>query len=194
MSQLSKLLTSLALDVRVEPKLDAFVTLFEKWNARINLAASRSREEIFEHVRDSLHVVPLLAGRTRVLDVGSGGGFPVVIAAACLPDSTFVALEPVHKKHAFLRTAARELSLVNLDARAERVEDHHDLDYDATTSRATMDLKDWLDVGLSKVRVGGLVIGFEAQRRDDLPSTIQRLPYALDGKQRALITLERSAA
>jgi 16S rRNA (guanine527-N7)-methyltransferase len=191
MSQLSKLLKTLDLDLGFEAKLDGFVTLFEKWNARINLAASRTRDEIVEHVRDSLHVVQPLANRTRVLDVGSGGGFPVVIAAICLPASSFVALEPVHKKHAFLRTAARELALVNLEAHADRVEDHEGSDYDAATSRATMDLAEWLATGLTRVRPGGIVIGFEAQRRDDLPPTIQRLSYSLDTKQRALVILER---
>ncbi len=193
MSQLSKLLSTLALDATLESKLDAFVTLFVKWNERINLAASKSREEIIEHVRDSLHVVPMLRARAQVLDVGSGGGFPVVIAAICLPESSFVALEPVHKKHAFLRTAARELSLVNLEARAERIEDHTTRDYDAATSRATMDLEDWFALALTHVRIGGVVIGFEGQLRDDLPAAVQRLPYALDGKQRALVTLERLA-
>jgi 16S rRNA (guanine527-N7)-methyltransferase len=193
MSQLSKLLSRLALDSALETKLDAFVSLFEKWNEKINLAASKSRDEIVEHVRDSLHVVPILRARSSVLDVGSGGGFPVVIAAICLPENGFVALEPVHKKHAFLRTAARELSLVNLDARAQRIEDHDARDYDAATSRATMDLAEWLTLGLTHVRIGGVAIGFEGQLRADLPETVQRLPYALDDKQRALVSLERTA-
>jgi 16S rRNA (guanine527-N7)-methyltransferase len=191
MSQLSKLLKSLALDAACEPKLDAFVTLFERWNERINLSASKSRDEILEHVRDSLHVVPLLRDRGSVLDVGSGGGFPVVIAAICLPSNSFMALEPVHKKQAFLRTAARELGLDNLDARAERVEAHTLRDYDAATSRATMDLRDWLSLAIGYVRIGGLAIGFEAQVRADLPTGTRREPYALDNKQRALVILER---
>ena len=191
MSQLSKLLTTLGLETAIEVQLNAFVTLFEKWNERINLAASKNRDEIIEHVRDSLHVVPLLRDRAHVLDVGSGGGFPVVIAAICLPTSSFVALEPVHKKQAFLRTVTRELRLANLDPLAERIEDHRSHDYDAVTSRATLDLCDWLLLGLTHVRVGGLSIGFEGQLRDDLPVTTQRKPYALDGKQRALVILER---
>ena len=193
MSQLSKLLSSLGLPASCETQLLAFATLFEKWNERINLSSSRSRDEVIEHVRDSLHVVPVLRERARVLDVGSGGGFPVVMAAICLPMSSFVALEPVHKKQAFLRTAARELALPNLDARAERVEDHGSHDYDATTSRATMDLRVWLELGITLVRPGGLAIGFEAQRRDDLPPGTERKPYALDQKQRALVMLERPA-
>ena len=191
MSQLSKLLKTLSIDPSCEAKLLAFVTLFEKWNERINLSASRSREAVVEHVRDSLHVVPLLRSCGTVLDVGSGGGFPVVVAAICLPSTSFVALEPIHKKQAFLRTVARELNLSNLDAHAERIEDHPVRDYDAATSRATMDLRDWLELAQSHIRIGGLAIGFEGQPRDDLPAGTRRDTYALDGKQRALVVLER---
>src|ERR1041385_1859938 len=107
-------------------KLNAFLDLFLKWNKSINLSAASTRAELQEHLDDSEHVVPLLRDRQslRVLDVGSGGGFPVVVAAILLPDVSFTSLEPVHKKHAFLRTAARELELPNLEALARRIEDH----------------------------------------------------------------------
>lgn len=108
---------------------ERFLDLFEKWNRSINLSAASTRAEITSHVEDSLHVVPHLeaarasshidARPLRVLDVGSGGGFPVVIAAIALPAVQFVSLEPVRKKQAFLKTAARELGLPNLEARAE---------------------------------------------------------------------------
>ena len=167
-----------------------FIDLFEKWNRSINLSAASTRAEISAHVEDSLHVVPHLRDASRVLDVGSGGGFPVVIAALALPEIQFTSLEPVHKKHAFLRTAARELALANLDARADRLEDHDDRDYDVAMSRATFDLKDWLAMGLERVRVGGLVLGFEAQTRTDLEG-VERDVYSLDGKHRAIVIKRR---
>jgi 16S rRNA (guanine527-N7)-methyltransferase len=167
--------------------LSDFVTLFEKWNRSINLSAASSRDEIIEHVVDSLQVVPHLGPAGHVLDVGSGGGFPVVVAAACLPSHTFVSLEPVHKKHAFLRTAARELRLVNLEARAERLEDHDGRGYDAAMSRATFDLVEWLALARPYVRAGGVVLAFEGVPRDDLPTSARRHSYAAGTKQRAII-------
>jgi len=172
-------------------KLNQFRDLFLQWNARINLSAARTPEQIDEHIRDSLPIVPHLAACACVVDVGSGGGFPVVVAAICLPAVSFTALEPVHKKHSFLRTAARELELLNLDARAVRVEDHAVHDYDAATSRATFDLREWLLLGLQLVRPDGVVLGFEAQPRDDLPEPVERHPYALDDKQRSIVLLRR---
>lgn len=188
---IARTLQDLSLDSTLSENLSAFVELFEKWNKRINLSAASTRDEILEHLVDSLHVVPHLTGRARVLDVGSGGGFPVVVAAICLPSSSFTALEPVHKKHAFLRTVARELRLSNLDPRAQRIEDHDLRDYDAATSRATFDLAEWLDTGRRYVTENGIVLGFEALRRDDLSSTVERHPYALGGKQRAIVIARR---
>lgn len=182
-------LQNLKLDESLAPKLESFLVLFEKWNKSINLSAASSRAEITEHLVDSLHVVPHLAASTleRVLDVGSGGGFPVVIAAICLPSVEFTSLEPVHKKHAFLRTAARELGLGNLEAYARRLEDHDGRDYDAAMSRATFDLVEWLAMARPFVKPGAPVLGFEAVPRDDLPPGVVRHPYKLASKQRAIV-------
>jgi len=192
MTHLVKTFQHLELARELIPKVERFMGLFTKWNEKINLSAASSTTELTEHVRDSLHVVPHLRSASRVLDVGAGGGFPVVLAAICLPTTQFVALEPTHKKHAFLRTAARELELANLEARAERVEDHELHDYDAATSRATFDLLEWLTRGLELVRPDGFVVGFEAQPRTDLPASVERHPYALDGKQRSIVILRKT--
>lgn len=174
------------------PTLDRFVDLFLKWNDRINLSAARTRAQIEAHVIDSLHVVSLLADARRVVDVGSGGGFPVIPAAICLPQVAFTSLEPVHKKHAFLRTAARELGLVNLSCLSERVQDHEPDDYDVAMSRATFDLREWLEIGSSLVSIGGLVLGFEAVERADLPEPIERVEYEVEGKRRAIVKYRRA--
>lgn len=185
-------LRALSLDLPRAGDLLRFVELFEKWNRRINLSAASSRGEVLEHVVDSLHVVPLLRDRRRVLDVGSGGGFPVVVAAICLPTSSFIALEPVHKKHAFLRTAVRELGLGRLEPRAQRLEDHETRDYDAAMSRATFDLVEWLNTGLRYVNESGIVLGFEAVPRGDLPEQVERFSYSIGGKPRAIVVARRS--
>lgn len=192
MTRLVKVASALGLAADIVENLNKFRTLFAKWNASINLSAARSTSDIEEHIVDSLHVVPHLPETGTVLDVGSGGGFPAVIAAICRPLLNFTALEPVHKKHAFLRTAARELALVNLEAFAVRVEDHGLRDYDATCSRATLDLGEWITMGLGLVRPGGLVLGFEAVQRDDLPQPFERHAYELDGKTRAIIVARRT--
>ena len=165
--------------------MNDFIDLFLKWNKRINLSAARTRDDVAEHVEDSRAVLRYLAG--RVLDVGSGGGFPVLIAARERPEVSFVALEPIHKKHAFLREAARVLKLSNLEARCERLEDHAARDYDVAMSRATFDLVEWLARGAEHVRVGGRVLAFEGVARTDLPADAIRHPYSVREKSRAII-------
>lgn len=171
--------------------IEQFVTLLARWNERINLTGAASAVEIEEHVADSEQVVPLLGDAKRVLDVGSGGGFPAAILAIELPTTEIVALEPVHKKHAFLRTVARELRLPNLHAIASRLEDHDGRDYDVAMSRATFELGEWLMRGSEYVRIGGRVLGFEAQRRDDLPAEVVRHEYVIGMKPRAIVSLTR---
>lgn len=192
MTHLATTLTSLSLDPGLAPKLQRFRDLLLRWNQSINLSAARSGDDIEEHIRDSLHVVAHVQAVGRVVDVGAGGGFPAVVVAICLPAVSVTAIEPVRKKHAFLRTAARELDLVNFEALPIRVEDHATRDYDAAMSRATFDLREWILLGADLVRADGLVLGFEATRRDDLPQPIARHSYELDGKQRAIVAYRRS--
>ncbi|CAN5855099.1 hypothetical protein BH11MYX2_BH11MYX2_01710 [soil metagenome] len=195
-----KLVESLGGERTYVDPLNAFVTLFAKWNAHINLSAARTTTDIDVHVEDSLHIVPLLrtlaaakssAETLRVVDVGSGGGLPVVVAAICLPAVSFTALEPVHKKHAFIRTAARELKLDNLEAYAKRVEEHDVHNYDVASSRATFDLDEWLKIGLSLVGPGGTAVGFEAIQRTDLSVPVERHAYTVDGKSRSLVVSKK---
>jgi len=184
MTQLVNAARAVDLSAQTIHVLERFRDLFLRWNSKINLSAASTGAEVEEHIRDSLSVVPHLRDAKTVIDVGSGGGFPVVVAAICLPELQFTSLEPVHKKHAFLKTAARELGLANLTAYARRVEDHPDRDYDVAMSRATFDLREWILRGLELVHVDGHVIGFEATPRDDLPQPFERHTYDLDGKRR----------
>jgi 16S rRNA (guanine527-N7)-methyltransferase len=194
-------LVELGLPSALQKPLADFAALFHKWNQRINLSAARDEAEIESHIADCLHLVPLLRAAVAtsrlqpapVLDVGAGGGLPAVVIAICVPDAHVTALEPVHKKHAFLRTAARELAIANLTPLAERLEAHPRRNYAAATSRATLDLRDWLLLGLDRIEPGGTVFGFEATPRDDLPSGTARHPYLHQGRRRAIVSLQRLA-
>jgi 16S rRNA (guanine527-N7)-methyltransferase len=158
--------------------LTAYRDLLLRWNERVNLTAARTAEEVDAHVADCLRLLPHLPARGRLIDVGAGGGLPAVVIAIERPELAVTALEPTHKKHAFLRTAARELGLANLDPRAERWEDHAEREYDAATSRATFAIDRWLEIGATLVRAGGVVLGMEgSDRLDPLPPAVTRHPY-----------------
>jgi 16S rRNA (guanine527-N7)-methyltransferase len=190
-------LPAVELPPAAQGRLNDFADLFRKWNRRINLSGARSEHELDEHIVDCLHLVPHLLAiaerhlSPRFLDVGSGGGLPAAVVAICMPDAHITALEPVHKKHAFLRTIARQLGLANFEPRAERLEDHGGRDYAAAMSRATLDLREWLLLGVGRVEPGGIAFGFEAVPRNDLPPGTHRHPYTHFGKSRAIVALQR---
>jgi 16S rRNA (guanine527-N7)-methyltransferase len=169
-----------------------FVDHLLAWNRRINLTAARTADGVREHVEDSLAVVPHIpADAVRLLDVGSGGGFPGLVVAIVRPALSVTLLEPVHKKRAFLASAARELGLGNVDARAERLEDHSGRDYDVAVSRATWAVPDWLERAEPFVRPGGVILAMEGREQHALPAGAVRHPYALGDRTRAVIVLPK---
>jgi 16S rRNA (guanine527-N7)-methyltransferase len=173
------------------PVLTRYAELLLRWNARINLTAATSLDDAMHHIRDCEALIPHIPADAKTLvDIGSGGGLPCVVLAAARPDVTVHAIEPTQKKHAFLRTAARELHLPNLQPRAARLDDVESSAFDVATSRATFAIDEWLRAGLRLVRPGGLVLGMEGQPVE-LPAGAERHTYQLDGKSRAIIRLIR---
>jgi 16S rRNA (guanine527-N7)-methyltransferase len=96
-------------------RLDLIVAQLRKWQPRINLVAPSTMGEIeTRHVADSLQLVPLAPGARRWVDLGSGGGFPGLVVAAVLAETSgaeVVLIESNAKKCAFLRETARVAEL-----------------------------------------------------------------------------------
>ena len=92
-----------------QEKLDCFVQLLIKWQARINLISSKTLTEIWHrHILDSAQLVSYLPKNPSVvLDMGSGAGFPGVILAILTPHHLHL-VESDSRKIAFMRTALRE--------------------------------------------------------------------------------------
>lgn len=173
------------------PLLVGYVEAFARWNQRINLSAARTLPEIADHVVDCLALVPHVPPDARVIDVGSGGGLPGIVLAAARPDLRLTCIEPIHKKAAFLRQAARDLALT-VSVLTQRVEPS-DLQpstlSDVAVSRATFDLLTWLAVGRSLVVPGGIVLAMEGLDQVTLPDGAERHPYTFRDRTRAIIAL-----
>lgn len=98
----------LGLDDPTRERLEAYVALLAKWQARINLVAPATLPEVWtRHILDSAQLLPYMTGRPGpVLDLGSGAGFPgLVLAILGRNDVTLV--EADRRKAAFLQEAAR---------------------------------------------------------------------------------------
>jgi 16S rRNA (guanine527-N7)-methyltransferase len=104
--------------------LIAFLGLLAQWSRAYNLTAVRDPDEMLtRHLLDSLSVRPYLYGE-RVLDLGTGAGFPGLPLAVCEPDRHFALLDANGKKVRFVRQAAMDLGLRNLDAVHCRIESY----------------------------------------------------------------------
>ncbi len=176
-----------SLEIQLTPEmydaLLAYLELLQTWNARINLTATREASELLHlHLVDSLILATHLpAGTGDVIDVGSGGGFPAIPTAILRSDLRVVAIEPVHKKHAFLSTARRELGLANFKAMPIRESAVADSSYDLATSRATFDIATWFRIGQRLVKPAGCVFAMEGIPELSLPEGVVRQPYQLPG-------------
>jgi len=115
-----------AMDLKLSPaalsKFNILVELLAKWNRVYNLTARRNEDTwVSHHLLDSLSIVPILPSG-RMIDVGSGAGFPGLPIAVADPDRDIVLLDSSQKKSAFLRHAVTEMRLDNVSVETIRVE------------------------------------------------------------------------
>jgi 16S rRNA (guanine527-N7)-methyltransferase len=171
-------------------RLVRYAELLERWSRRHNLVRYASREELVQrHILDSLAALPFLADRGRLLDIGSGAGFPGVPLMAARPGWTGVLLEPRQKRWAFLRLAVRELRL-SADVERARFQDFGENSlWDAVTVRAIGNHGQILDWAQPRVSRGGQVLvwtteGGEARLREAPALGWRVLSSSLPGLER----------
>ena len=112
-------------------QISTYIDILLRWNARINLTAIRNEEEIVtRHFGESLflarHIFPGGSAQaprmTRVVDIGSGAGFPAIPLKIYSPEIHLTMIESNHKKATFLREVARALTLTDVNVMADRAE------------------------------------------------------------------------
>lgn len=141
-------------------RLDVIVACLDDWRARMNLIGPSERAHLWRrHIWDSLQLLPHLGSARRVIDLGSGGGFPALPLAAALTGKAghhVTMVESVGKKCDFLRDA---VARAGLDATVVqgRVETVGHIEADLVTARAFAPLPRLLDLArpwLSKGAIG----------------------------------------
>ena len=164
--------------------IDTHVRLLLAWTPFINLTSLRDPAEIAtRHVIDSLSALQLISGAEgRLLDLGSGGGFPGLPLAAARPDLDTALVESVGKKTRFLSTVVAATGLADhVRVEAERVEGSGQRPSDRATfaivtARAVGDLVELVELAFPLLRIGGRLI---AWKRTDVGAEVVAARRAL---------------
>lgn len=159
-------------------KFDRLYELYSLWNAQINVISRKDIEELYErHILHSLGIAQFSSFKpgTKVLDVGTGGGFPGIPLAILFPDTQFHLVDSIGKKIKVVNEVAAALGLNNVRAshlRAEQVTDK----YDFVVSRAVTRLVDfypWVKGKFNKVSNNALPNGILYLKGGDLSEEIK---------------------
>jgi 16S rRNA (guanine527-N7)-methyltransferase len=155
-------------------KLNLQLHLLAKWNRVYNITALRDKKTwVSNHLLDSLSIVPILPCG-RLIDVGSGGGFPGLPIAVADPDREIVLLDSSQKKSAFLRHAVAEMGLKNVSVQTTRVETYMpESAFQVVVSRAFSNLLEFVRLAGHLCANGGRLLAmkgvFPEEELKDLP-------------------------
>jgi len=176
----------------------------ERWGRRVNLTAIRQLDGmVTHHLLDSLAVRPYLRG-DRIVDIGTGAGFPGLPLAIAEPTRSFTLLDSNGKKIAFVRHAIAQLGLGNVEAVQARAEDYapgHS--FDTVIARALATIDKITELGGHLVGSRGVLLALkgrypaaELERidREHWGYHVDDVPVpGLDAQSRHIVSLERRA-
>ena len=195
--------------------LRRYADLLAEWNQKINLTAIRTTEDIrIKHFLDSLSCLLAIEGRSisRLIDVGTGAGFPGLPIKVLLPEIHLTLVESVAKKTKFLTHVVQELDLNGVEvinARAEVIgrKTAHREKYDWAVARAVANLPVLCEYLLPLVKIGGYML---AQKGESTPAELEqaqpslellggrfseRIPVELPGvpQERSLVVIQKTS-
>jgi len=184
-----------------------FASELSKWNSKINLTAIiESKEVVLKHFLDSLTVAGKVQLTGRVLDIGSGAGFPGIPLQITRPDLVIVSVDAVEKKILFQRHVARLLGFANfkaIHARGETLQSQYGAYFDIIISRAFTDLLKFVKMVLPLLAADGFMVAMKgsegkrevAQYEHELTDlglcvdSVQEFSLPVAGDRRSIITI-----
>ncbi len=159
-------------DTKIE-QLNKLRKVCLEYNKHTNLTSITDEEEFnYKHILDSISIIKFYElNNSKILDVGSGGGFPGLVLAIVLEDSEIVMLDSNNKKTKYIDHAIKELGLTNastINARVEEVDLKEKFDF--TISRAVAALNILLEITANTIKINGKGIYYKGSNlQDELP-------------------------
>ena len=157
--------------------------LYEDWNAKINVISRKDIDELYtRHVLHSLGIAKIIDFRpgSKIMDVGTGGGFPGIPLAILFPEVDFYLIDVIAKKIRVVNEVAAGLGLKNVKAEQKRAELVKQ-EFDFIVSRAVTNMPDfvkWVDDKVAKKQNHELTNGILYLKGGDLTEELKDFPKA----------------
>jgi 16S rRNA (guanine527-N7)-methyltransferase len=154
----------LSLSVREVDAFELYAAELKKWNSKINLTSITKDDEIaIKHFIDSLNLLSYISEGDRLLDIGSGGGLPVIPLKIMRQEIPMVSIDAVAKKIQFQRHIIRLLCLQKIEAVHGRVENLHKThgNFGKITSRAFTRLDRFVTLAAPLLADDGVMIAMK---------------------------------
>ncbi len=119
-------------------KFKTYTDLLLKYNKVHRLSGAKNEQEVEKNIEDSIYPIGFIDFQNikKVVDIGTGAGFPGLILAIALPEVHFTLVEPLQKRTSFLHLVKSTYGLQNVDIITGRIEDVEAFEADLITSRA----------------------------------------------------------
>ncbi len=156
--------------------------LYTHWNSKINLISRKDISELYlKHILHSLSIAKVIdfSKNTKILDVGTGGGFPGIPLAILYPDVDFLLVDSIGKKIKVVRCICAEIGLSNVKTLHERAENINET-FDFVVSRAVTKMADFQElVGgkFNKVHNNSINNGIIYLKGGDLSEELQAISH-----------------
>lgn len=152
-------------------QFDRYADLLKEWNEKMNLTAIVEKEEVIEkHFYDCILPCKTISfSNKKILDIGSGAGFPGMVFAILYPESEVTLVDATRKKFLFLEEVMNQLGIENVVFHVGRVEEMRKQreSYDIVSSRGFAALRILLEVAAPLIKVGGTIIAMKSQRGEE---------------------------